>query len=155
MLLFVLTAIATAAAASSVSTKHSPTKPKVTAPAKTRPAATQPTITTGPLPTAPGSKKAPPTAAGDWPAATSGYTNVLASIPVSAGRAVAEGRARAAAAAGLPRVGVLVSSRYPSLRGGYYVVFSGVYPTATQAVPGLAVAHARGFPDAYEARVSP
>ncbi len=154
-LLFVVTVISTAAAASSVSTKHSPAKPKVTVPTTTRPSSVpQVTITTGTLPTAPGSKKTPPTSAGAWPAGTSGYTDVLASISVSAGRAFAETRARAAAAAGLPRVGVLLSSRYPSLRSGYFVVFSGVYPTATQAAAALAEPHARGFADAYEARVT-
>lgn len=153
-LLLVVAAISTAAAASSVSTK-SANKPKATVPAKTRPAAPPPTITTGPLPTAPGTKKTPPTPPGAWPAATSGYTNILASIPVSAGIAVAQARARAARAAGLPRVGVLDSSRYPSLHGGYYVVFSGVYPTATQAAEAIAQPHARGFTDAYEARVTP
>ena len=155
--LFVVTVISTAAAASSVSTKSPHTKPPVTTTVATttRPAPPpQPTITTGPLPTAPGTKKRPPTPAGAWPAGTSGYTDVLASISVSAGRAIAEARERAAVAAGLPRVGVLVSARYPSLRSGYYVVFSGVYPTASQAATALSEAHARGFSDAYEARVT-
>ena len=155
-LLFLVTAISTAAAASSVSTKRTPTPPKATvATTTTRPATSpQQTMTTGTLPTAPGNKKTPPTPAGTWPTGTSGYTDVLASISVSAGRAVAESRARAARIAGLPRVGILISSRYPSLRSGYYVVFSGVYPTATQAAAALSQVHPRGFSDAYEARVT-
>jgi len=184
VLFFVLTVISTAAAVAAASTSGSSTvvatQPGVTvgpgattaatAPTATLPPAPQPTITTGQLPTAPGSTTAPPvtttapppattapapTGAGSWPAGRSGYTNVLASVPQSAGRAGADASARRAAAAGLPQVGVLDSNRYPSLRNGYYVVFSGVYSTATQAAAALASAHARGFTDAYEARVTP
>ena len=84
----------------------------------------------------------------------SGYTVVLESIPLSAGRAFAASRARAARRAGLPRVGVLDSSDYPSLHPGYYVVFSGVYRTSSQAADAVSTAHSHGFPDAYQARVS-
>src|SRR5258708_35623752 len=101
-LLCVVAAVSTAAAASSVSTKHSPAKPAVTVSTTTRPSSVpHVTITTGTLPTAPGSKKTAPTRAGPWPAGTSGYTDVLASISVSAGQAFAETRARAATAAAL------------------------------------------------------
>ncbi|HET8895592.1 MAG TPA: hypothetical protein VFM96_16005 [Gaiellaceae bacterium] len=143
-----------------------------TTPTATLPPAPRPTITTGPLPTAPGlttaapattappvttapPATAPPTVAGGWPTGHSGYTNVLQSIPTSAGRVRADAKARAAAAAGLPQVGVLDSSQHSSLHGGYYVVFSGVYSSPTQAAAALTSVHARGFPDAYEARVTP
>ena len=79
---------------------------------------------------------------------------MLESIPLAAGRAFAASRARAARQAGLPRVGVLVSSDYPSLHPGYYVLFSGVYATGSQAAAAVVSAHTRGFPDAYQARVS-
>lgn len=130
---------------------------------QTLPAAPQPTVTTGPLPKAPGAPSTSvatnpsiPRAAGllAWPATGTAYTDVLESIPFSSGRTIALVRARAAKAAGLPRAGILVSADYPSLRPGYYVVFSGVYPTPAAAAAALPAAHVRGFPDAYVARVT-
>ena len=88
------------------------------------------------------------------PSGKSGYTDVLESIPVSAGRAAAIGRARTAKRAGLSSVGVLVSAQYSSLHPGYLVVFSGIYATPEQAANGLATARAHGFPDAYQIRVT-
>jgi len=127
----------------------------------TLPAAPRPTVTTGPLPKAPGAPStaarttpAPAGALTAWPAAGSGYTDVLESLSLSAGREAAASRARAAKLAGLPQAGVLVSSSYASLHPGYYVVFSGVYRTPAEAAAGLAAAHAGGFPDAYVARVT-
>lgn len=134
-----------------------------TAPTRTLPAAPQPTVTTGPLPKAPGAPTTKaetnpsiPRAAGlfAWPAQATAYTVVLASVPFTSGRTFALSRARAAKAAGLPKAGVLVSAEYPSLRAGYYVVFSGVYATPGAAVSALAAAHAGGFPDAYVAHVT-
>jgi hypothetical protein len=49
---------------------------------------------------------------------------------------------------------VLVSSQYSSLHAGYYAVFSGIYRTQAEASAGLAKAHANGFPDAYQTRVT-
>ena len=128
----------------------------------TLPAAPKPTVTTGPLPKAPGAptttavNPSVPAAPGlaAWPAKSGGFTDVLESVPLASGRPAAIARARAAKAAGLPKAGVLVSAQYPSLHPGYYVVFSGVYPTPGAAVAGLAAAHAKGFPDAYVARVT-
>ena len=130
-----------------------------------------PTLTTGTLPTAPGetgtapataappaTTSPPPTLSGGlvgWPAGRSGYTDVLASIPVSAGRAAAEAQARSAARDGLPEVGVLTSAQWSSLRAGYYVVFSGIYASPNAATSALAGAHAGGYAGAYGARVSP
>ncbi|MHB8649337.1 MAG: hypothetical protein ACYDBR_04030 [Gaiellaceae bacterium] len=127
-----------------------------------------PTLTTGPLPTAPGvttapvpptTTAAPPPSSGggltSWPAGMSGYTDVLESIPASAsGQQAALARARGARRAGLAQAGVLLSSDYSSLHPGYYVVFSGVYRSASEAVSALAGTHAKGFPGAYDARVS-
>ena len=79
---------------------------------------------------------------------------MLESIPYSSGRTIAEARARQAHAAHLPNAGILVSSAYPSLHPGYYIVFSGVYRTPSAAAAALAAARAKGFPDAYVARVT-
>jgi hypothetical protein len=135
----------------------------VTSGGSTLPVAPAPTITTGPLPTAPGtpstgattpSPRPNPNALTVWPAGESGYTEVLESLPVAAGRANAVARARQAKRSGLRDVGVLVSSQYSSLHPGYFVVFSGVYRNQSAASAGLAAAHARGFPDAYQTRVT-
>ena len=71
-----------------------------------------------------------------WPG-TNGYTIVLASLPLSAGASAARARALAALRAGLRQVGVLVSSSYPSLQPGYYVVFSGIYGSLEEAQSDL------------------
>lgn len=82
-----------------------------------------------------------------WPS-TNGYTIVVASLPLSAGAAAARSKAVAALRAGLRQVGVLVSSSYPSLQPGYYVVFSGVFPSLAEAQSSLDAAKA-SFPGAY------
>ena len=127
----------------------------------TTPNAPSVTITTGPLPTAPGSPttapsppKPNPNALAVWPADKSGYTVVLESLPVAGGRENAVARARRAKRNGLRDVGVLVSSRYSSLHPGYFVVFAGIYGSQGQAASGVGSAHARGFPDAYQTRVT-
>jgi hypothetical protein len=174
LLFLVIAVVATAVSAATtsdsgttiVATQHVPTAPggETTAPAvtKTLPAAPQPTVTTGPLPKAPGTpttsvkNPAPPAAPGltAWPGKGTAFTDVLQSVPLASGRAVAIARARQAKAAGLPKAGVLVSAEYASLHPGYYVVFAGVFHTPAAAVAGLAAAHSRGFPDAYVARVT-
>jgi hypothetical protein len=138
-----------------------PTVPTVI-PTSTLPTAPPPTITTGTLPQAPGTPStsgvttpAPnPNALAVWPQGRSGFTNVLESLPLAAGRGNALARARAAKRAGLPAVGVLVSSQYSSLHPGYYVIFSGIYASPGQASGGLGTAHQHGFPDAYQTRVT-
>ena len=143
----------------------SPTPVPVSTTPATLPVPTnQPTITNGPLPNAPGSGTGAvstvavptrnPNALATWPAAKSGYTLVLESLPLSAGKASALARARQAKAKGLPDVGVIVSSEYSSLHPGYYVVFSGIYGSSGQAAAAVATAHAGGFPDAYQTRVT-
>jgi hypothetical protein len=181
LLFLVLTIVATAAVLVANSTRSSASAPATATtnvplgPGATRgtvpvvttstlPIAPQPTITTGPLPTAPGTRTSPggtgakpssnPNALAVWPAGENGYTNVLESLPVTAGRANAVARARHAKRNGLEDVGVLVSSGYSSLHPGYYVVFSGIYRTQAEAVAALSTAHAKGFPDAYQTRVT-
>lgn len=82
-----------------------------------------------------------------WPS-TNGYTIVLASLPLSLGANAARAKAFSALRKGLRQVGVLVSSSYPSLQPGYYVVFSGVYPSLAEAQSSLDRAKAT-FPGAY------
>jgi ribosomal protein L37E len=79
-----------------------------------------------------------------WPR-RDGYTIVLAALPTTVGAKAARARALAAAGSGVPDVGVLASSRYASLHPGYWIVFSGVYPTLDEALAGLprAARHAR------------
>ena len=127
----------------------------------TLPGAPAPTITTGPLPTAPGTgrtgttpKPPNPNALAVWPAGQSGWTEVLESIPVANGLAAAVARARRAKRAGLRDVGVITSVQYSSLHPGYYVIFAGIYRTPSAAASGLSDAHAKGFPDAYQTRVT-
>jgi hypothetical protein len=168
LLFLVVAIVATAVSAATTSSSGTTvvaTQPHVTVGNGTRAAATAPklTVTTGTLPKAPGAPStpsattpAPPVAAGlsAWPGTGTAYTDVLASVPLWEGRPFAVARANQAKAAGLPKAGVLVSAEYASLRAGYYVVFSGVYSTPAAAVAALAAAHARGFRDAYVARVT-
>jgi hypothetical protein len=89
-----------------------------------------------------------------WPAGQEGFTIVLASIETSRGRAPAERRANEAINQGLPEVGILNSSDYLSLNPGYYVVFTGVYDTLSQARNALPTA--RSFqPLAYVREITP
>ena len=148
----------------SVGPGATPTNVPVTSTPATLPVPTNtPTITTGALPPAPGTATGtvavpttPTTRNGllAWPSDKAGYTLVLESLPVQNGKSAALARARQAKANGLPQVGVLVSSQYSSLHAGYYVVFSGIYGSASQASAALANAHAKGFPDAFERQVT-
>jgi hypothetical protein len=182
LLFAVLTALATATALAAKSTRDA-SKPyvatgdsvplalgstqqvvPVTSAPATLPAVTnQPTITTGPLPNAPGTASNPrattptpvnPNALAVWPANKAGYTLVLESLPVSNGRAAALARARQAKRNGIKEVGVLTSADYSSLHAGYYVVFAGIYGSASEASAALGSAHARGFPDAFEREIT-
>ena len=90
----------------------------------------------------------------EWPRGRSGWTLVLASLPTSAKREAALAKARQALAAGLPQVGVLDSSRYSSLHPGYFVVFSGVYPSLSAAQQAASRAAGAGYGNAYARRVT-
>jgi hypothetical protein len=173
VLLFLLIAVAGAAAAivladagagntTLVATQegapHSPTTAPVTA------TVALPSVPSGTPSGAPSTPTAPPPATTTaprpdaltaWPAGQSGYTVVLESIPASAsGRALALERAKAAARAGLPKVGVLDSSRYSSLHPGYSVVFSGIYDSRDQADQAQATANSKGFGAAYVRQIT-
>ena len=115
------------------------------------------TATTPPPDTPTTSTPTTPPSAGEpteWPAGQSGYTVIVASIPQSQGAGAAEAQADRARQAGLPQVGVLVSSDYSSLRPGFYVVFSGVYSTLDEAKAALPAARSAGFSDAYTRRIT-
>jgi hypothetical protein len=72
-----------------------------------------------------------------WQRGTDAWTIVLLSVPKVQGRGAALARAEQARRRGLPRVGVLDSSRHPGLHPGYWVVFSGVYRTLPEATGAL------------------
>jgi len=72
----------------------------------------------------------------DWPR-SSGWTNVLVSIPKIDGRDEALARAEQARKRGLRQVGVLDSSGFASLHPGYWVVFAGVYTSQPEATSRL------------------
>ncbi len=72
-----------------------------------------------------------------WPAGTSGWTNILVSVPKVTGRDAAVARADQARRRGLGGVGVLDSSLYASLHPGYWMVFAGVYSSEPEAASRL------------------
>jgi len=91
-----------------------------------------------------------------WPKDGSGWTIVLASVPVGAGnRAVAIRQARDAVDQGLRHVGILTSSGYSSLHPGYLVVFSGVYANRSAAEQALSRARAAGYNAGYTREIVP
>jgi hypothetical protein len=67
---------------------------------------------------------------------------VLASTPKSEGRGRAVAVAQQARLRGVPRVGVLDSSRFASLRPGYWMTFSGRYQSEADATGSLRRARA-------------
>jgi hypothetical protein len=82
-----------------------------------------------------------------WPTGN-GYSIILATIPLTQGASAARAKALAALKAGLPQVGVLVSSSFASLQPGYYMVFSGVYASLAEAQSSLDTAK-QTFAGAY------
>ena len=129
------------------------TEPALTAPEPTEPAATTAT-TTAPLPTTTPPPRPANPAAVTWPRGRRGWTIVLLSLPQANGRAAAAAKATEARSGGLRRVGVLNSSRYASLHPGYYVVFTGIFETETEAASALQRARAV-FPAAYQREIVP
>jgi hypothetical protein len=89
-----------------------------------------------------------------WPMSKDGFTVVLKSVPTSNGRPQAEAAADKARTNGLSQVGILNSSDFSSLNPGYYVTFTGIYDTESQANAALPNARSKGFPTAYAREVS-
>jgi len=88
-----------------------------------------------------------------WPPNEAGWTIVLVSYPKVNGRPAAlETAARAARS--LRQVGVLDSSVYASLQPGYYVVFTGIYGSKTDADAGVSTARQAGFGGAYSRQIA-
>lgn len=144
--------------ASNAGTTFVYTKPSVpvTGPQPTTPTTRTSTLPTPPEPTTttPTRPSAPPNGKTEWPEDQNGWTVVLVSYPLATGRSAALQKAQAAAKAGLPEVGVLVSSRYSSLHPGYFVVFSGIYDSREQAQAARRTARSNGFSGAYERPVA-
>jgi hypothetical protein len=78
-----------------------------------------------------------------------GWIVILASIPTSEGSAAADRIARSARAGGLKSVSILNSSKSRPLRGGYWVVYIGPYPTLGAVVSRAAAVHSAGYRGAY------
>ena len=120
---------------------------------ETPPEATTTTPTTTAARTTP--KRAPKPTLVAWPAAKSGWTIVLDSVPAVNGRAGALAEARQALQLGLKQVGVLDSAGFSSLHPGYFVVFSGIYDTQAQAQSHIIEAHRHGFRGPYPRQITP
>ena len=90
----------------------------------------------------------------DWPAGKDGYTVELTGLPKASTQPAAVAAAKSSAAGkGAPGVGALDSDQYPSLDGGQYVVYSGIYKNqgeAAKALKGLK----KAFPQAKVIHVS-
>jgi len=81
-----------------------------------------------------------------WPR-QNGYTIALTLYPVADGGGAARDRAARALQAGLPQVGILLSSNFASPHPGYYFVFTGIYASRDDAEAALPAA-SRRFPNA-------
>lgn len=127
----------TTPAPSATSTLPAPPEPTTTSPAKPKPA-----------------KKTVPNGRLAWPANRNGWTIVLVSYPKTTGRTAAFQTAGRAAKTGLNQVGVLDSSRYASLQPGYYVVFTGIYGSKSDADAAVSTARQAGFGGAYSRQIA-
>jgi septal ring-binding cell division protein DamX len=127
-----------------------PTASPVPTPPTTPGAGVVPTPGTSPTPGASPTPAPGGGAVGTWPEGRDAWTVVLFS---STRRAEADGKAKEFADQG-KAVGVLDSDEYASLRGGYWVVFSGQYDGQEEAQSA-----AEGFgstaPGAYARRITP
>jgi hypothetical protein len=90
----------------------------------------------------------------DWPAGKDGWTVQLQALSKDGTQPAAVAAAKSAAQGkGAPNVGALDSDQYPSLDGGQYVVYSGMFKNqaqATKALNGLK----KNFPKAKVVHVS-
>jgi hypothetical protein len=173
--LLLVALVAGAIVALAATDKDKETQPRTSIPVSTAPETTNtvgvvtqpPTITINPPTTTLGTTTFSTTTIGtttlgttttgggvSWPSGKNGYTVVLKSVPTSKGRAQADAAAERARTNGLSQVGVLNSSDYSSMNPGYYVTFSGIYDTESQAEAALPNARSRGFPTAYVRQVS-
>ena len=113
------------------------------------------TLPTAPEPTTPTKPKpGPKNGSLTWPANENGWTIVLVSYPKANGTVSAQQTAAKAARSGLPQVGVLDSSTFSSLQPGYLVVFTGIYPSKSDADAAVATARQAGFGGAYSRQIA-
>ena len=77
------------------------------------------------------------------------YIVVLASIPVGSGHGAASQAASAARTHGVSSVSIVDSSKYPTLRTGFFAVYSGPYKTLKELLPALEAIRGQGYPSAY------
>jgi len=140
-------------AASTTSVAPAP-RPIATTAATPLPTAPEPGVSGGKKTTPAPSTPAPQSGRTPWPAGRNGWTIVLFSYPITSGTAAPSSTAARAARAGLPEVGVIDSGQFSSLHPGYYVVFSGIYSTASEAEAALRSVHAAGFSSAYTRQIS-
>jgi hypothetical protein len=168
VLLALIIAALAAASAIALSTDESATRTKAEtresvpvntgtgpAPTETAPTGTLPTETT-PTTTEAEPPPPPPPPSGElteWPAGQNGWTIVLVSSPQSGGRAAAVREARQAIDAGLSEVGVLNSDEFSSLHPGYFVVFTGIYNSQSEARAALDTAKGT-YPQAYARQIT-
>ncbi len=162
-LLTLLVAVAGAAAAIVITNRHRSAAPVVlTAAAAVSigepavPQSTSPaTVNTATLPSAPEpGAPARPNGRLEWPANVNGWTIVLVSYPKGSGRATALSTATRAAKANLRQVGIIDSGGYASLQPGYFVVFSGIYGSKSDADAGVSTARQAGFGGAYSRQIT-
>ncbi len=78
--------------------------------------------------------------------AQSGYIVILRSLDT---KASAQQEVKKAKAQGLQGASILYSSKYTTLRRGYWVVYLSTYPTVAAADAGLQEAHSHGYASAY------
>ena len=92
------------------------------------------------------------TASADTPVRARGgarFVVVLRSLPVRSGRAAALRAAADFRRRGVASAGVLLSTKYGSLRRGYYVVHAGSFPNRLAALESLLAARAAGADNPY------
>ncbi|HUZ81155.1 MAG TPA: zinc ribbon domain-containing protein [Gaiellaceae bacterium] len=161
-LLTLAIAVAGAATAIALTTSDASAKGQVFT-ATSGPTVTQPaTVPTATLPTPPEpttTTRAKPSPAPQngrltWPANENGWTIVLVSYPKTGGADAARRTAAQAAKAGLTEVGVLDSSSYASLQPGYFVVFTGIYGSKSDADAAVPTARQAGFGGAYSRQIA-
>jgi hypothetical protein len=113
------------------------------------------TLPTPPEPPTSSTARPQPNGRTPWPAGQTGWTVVLESLPATtSGQRSARARADRAAKDGLPEVGILVSSRYSTLHPGYFVIFTGIYDSRSEAESNLRAAGSAGFSSAYVRQIT-
>jgi len=115
---------------------------------------TAPTVPTAAAPTTTTPQTERTRALVAWPEGQSSWTLVVASLPASSGRKAAVAKAKQALNAGLPKVGVVDSSKFSSLHPGYFVVFSGTYDSLSEAQDAASRAAQKGYGNAYARRLT-